>query len=176
MRKTKTVTITAEGRDQGKVFVLYEMSAKNAEEWALRALEAIAQHSNIPPGLVNAGMLGVFILGLKPVLAAPFSMVKPLLDEMFDRCLSIQPDRDKPEILRGAGTAIIRSVGPMIDEDTEEVSTRIFLRDQIFELHTGFSPATILSQMWGKVQMVAAFLNTPTSPGQSEQSSPEVLI
>ncbi len=173
MRKTKTVTITIEGRDEGKVFILQEMNARQAEEWALRALEAVAQRSDIPVGLVNAGMLGVFILGLKPVLAAPFSMSKPLLDEMFERCLSIQPDPNKPEILRGAGTALIKAVGPLIDEDTEEVSTRIFLRDQIFELHTGFSLAAVLSQMWGKIMAVAAFLNTQISPEQSGPSSPE---
>lgn len=171
MRKTKTVTIDIEGRDKGKVFVLSEMSAPQAEEWAMRALEAIAQRSEIPAGLANAGMLGVFILGLKPVLSAPFAMVKPLLDEMFSTCLSIQPGLD-PSILRGAGTPLIKSVGPMTPEDTEEVSTRVFLRDQIFELHTGFSPAAVLSQMWGRVLAAAVSLNTPTSPELSAQSSP----
>ncbi len=170
-RKTKTVTITVEGRDRGKVFVLCEMTARQAEEWGWRAMEAIAQHNNVPPGLMNAGMLGVFILGLKPVFAAPFTMVKPLLDEMFDRCLSIQPDQNNPGTLRGAGTNLIKPVGPLIDEDMEEVATRIFLRDEIFELHTGFSPAAILSQMWEKVMVVASSLSTPTSRAASEPSS-----
>ncbi len=167
MRKSKTITITSEGRDKGKTFVITEMSAPQAEEWAMKALEAVSQRSEIPVGLANAGMLGVFILGLKPVLSAPFDMVKPLLDEMFDTCLSIQPGPDTG-ILRGAGTPIIKPVGPLVPEDTEEVATRVFLRDQIFELHTGFSLAAVLSQMWGKVLAVAASLNTQTSPDPSE--------
>lgn len=167
MRKVKTVTITAEGRDKGKIFVLREMSASQAEEWGRRALEAVAQNSEIPVGLANAGMLGIFILGLKPVLAAPFAMTKPLLDEMFERCLSIQPNPSDPGTLRGSGTPVIRSAGPMVEEDIEEVATRVFLRDAIFELHTGFSPAAVLSQMWGNILAVAASLNTRTSPEPS---------
>ncbi len=168
MRRTKTVVISAEGRDKGKIFVISEMSAAQAEEWAMRALEAIAQRSEIPAGLANAGMLGIFILGLKPVLAAPFTMVKPLLDEMFASCLSVQPDPKNPAILRGAGTPSIKSVGEMVDTDIEEVATRVHLRDQIIELHTGFSPAAVLSQMWAKVLAAADSLNIPTSPAPSE--------
>lgn len=173
MRKTKTITITAEGRDKGKIFVISEMPASQAEEWGMRALEAIAQKSDLPAGIQNAGMLGIFILGLKPVLAAPFTMVKPLLDEMFASCLSIQPDPKNPGLLRGAGTPLIKKEGPLVEEDIEEVATRFFLRDQIFELHTGFSPAAVLSQMWGKVVTVAVSLNTQTSAEPSAQPSPQ---
>lgn len=173
-RKVKTVTVTAEGRDKGKTFVLFEMSASHAEDWAGRALEAIAQNSEIPAGLINAGMFGIFILGLKPVLAAPWVMVKPLLAEMFDSCLSIQPNPKDPVTLRGAGTDKITAVGPLMEEDIEEVTTRVFLRDQILELHTGFSLAANLSRMWGKILFVAASLNTPTSAVPSEPSSPGI--
>ena len=173
-RKTKTVTITTKDRDEGKVYILREMSASQAEDWAMRALEAISQRTEIPAGLSDAGMIGVFILGLKPVLSAPHAMSKPLLDEMFERCLSIQPGEDTT-LLRGAGTSLIKPIGKMIDEDIEEVSTRVFLRDQIFELHTGFSPAAFLSQAWANVEMVAKFTsaNTQTSPVPSAPSSPE---
>ena len=43
-RKTANVTISAAGRDQGKVFVLREMPASQAERWALveQAVEAMA--------------------------------------------------------------------------------------------------------------------------------------
>lgn len=164
MRKVRTITIDLEGRDKGKIFVIQEMSATQAEEWGLRALEAIAQNSDIPAGLSNAGMLGVYILGLKPILAAPFAMVKPLLAEMFDTCLSIQPDKNEPGRLRGAGTNIIKSIAPLIEEDIEEVATRVFLRDQIFLLHTGFSWAAVLSQSWKNILTVAASLTSQTSP------------
>lgn len=173
MRKTKTVTITAEGRDKAKVFVLCEMPASQAEEWGMRALEAVAQRSQVPSGLQNAGMFGLFILGLQPLLAAPFPMTKPLLDEMFASCLSIQPDPKNPSVLRGAGTALIKATGLLMEEDIEEVATRVFLRDQIFMLHTGFSLAAAISQTWEKVLATAALLSTPMSPEQSGPSSPE---
>lgn len=118
-------------------------------------------------------MLGVFILGLKPILSAPFPMVKPLLDEMFASCLSYQPDPNVPDRLRGAGTPIIKPVGPLMEVDIEEVATRVFLRNAIFELHTGFSPAAMISQSFQQVLMVAASLRTQTSPEPSAQSSPE---
>jgi hypothetical protein len=171
-RRVKTVPVTAEGRDKGKLFVIAEMDAQQAEEWATRAMEAIAQRSDVPAGLQNAGMLGVFILGLKPILAAPFAMVKPLLDEMFASCLSYQPDAAHPEVLRGAGTEDIRPVGPMMRNDIEEVLTRVHLRDQIIELHTGFSPAAVLSQFWGQLKAVAVLSETtPISPAPSASSS-----
>jgi hypothetical protein len=141
----------------------------------MRALEAVAQRSQIPSGLQNAGMFGIFILGLQPLMAAPFAMTKPLLDEMFASCLSIQPDPKNPAVLRGAGTPIIKTSGALVEEDIEEVATRVFLRDQIFLLHTGFSLAAVLSQTWEKVLATADLLSTPMSPGQSGPSSPEAL-
>jgi hypothetical protein len=180
-RKTKTVTVPHEGRDKGKMFVLVEMPASVAEEWAQRALEAVAQRSEVPAGVANAGMLGIFILGLKPVLSAPFAMVKPLLREMFERCLVYVPDASKADIIRGAVALPFpdgrRPVGPLLEEDIEEVVTRVWLRDQIFELHTDFSVAAVLSHAWARVEAAAAIWSasqsTQTSPGQSAPPSPE---
>ena len=42
-RKTKRVTITAEGRDKGKTFLITELPADQAERWAIRALLALIQ-------------------------------------------------------------------------------------------------------------------------------------
>ena len=141
----------------------------------MRALEAIAQRTDVPANVREAGMLGIYIMGLRPVLAAPWAMVKPLLDEMFDSCLSIQTNANPP-LLRGAGTPDIKAVGRMMDEDIEEVATRLYLRDQIMELHTGFSVAAGLSQMWGNLMAAAAALNTPSTPtspeGSASQSPP----
>lgn len=174
MRKRQTITIEAEGRDKGKTFVIIEMPASQAQSWAHRALEAIAQRSDIPSGVAQAGMLGIFIMGLKPILAAPWPMVEPLLKELFDSCLSIQPNLNDDTILRGRGTDIVKPVGKLLEEDIEEVSTRLFLQDKIFELHTGFSVATFLSQQWKEVVGVAkafASLNIQTSDKKSEPSS-----
>jgi len=174
MRVTRTVTITQDGRDKGKIFVLSEMPASQAEEWAMKALNAIAQNSDIPAGLSNAGMLGVFILGLKPILAAPWDLVKPLMNELFDSCLSIMPDKGNPALLRGAGTELVKPAGKLFEVDIEEVSTRMFLRNEIIELHTGFSLAAVLSQGWKQIITVAASVNTPTSQGSSASPSPKM--
>ena len=40
-RKTKIVTIAAEGRDYGKSYLLTEMPALKAEKWATRAMMAL---------------------------------------------------------------------------------------------------------------------------------------
>lgn len=177
-RKIKAVTVGPDGgRDAGKMFVLLEMPASRAEEWGMRALEAAVQRSEIPVGLSSAGMLGVFILGLKPILSAPFAMTKPLLDEMFERCLYYVPDASKTDIVRGSGVLPDGRVpvGRMIEEDIEEVATRVWLRDQIVELHTGFSVAGVLSLAWARVEASAATQaasrDTRTSAGPSAPPS-----
>jgi hypothetical protein len=171
MRKIKTIKIDLEGRDKNKTFVIQEMSARQFEEWGFRAMGAVAKSGPIPAGIMNAGMAGVFILGLQPILAAPWELVKPLLDEMFDTCLSIQSFVNGKELLRGAGTEKVRPVGPLTDVDMEEVLTRLFLRDQIFELHVGFSVAVIASKMWAGIMATGSFLLAQTSQAQSPQSS-----
>ena len=40
-RTVSNYTVTDEGRDNGKVFVLTEMPASRAESWAMRALLAL---------------------------------------------------------------------------------------------------------------------------------------
>ena len=65
---------------------------------------------------------------------------EPLMDEMF-RCIQIQPDPRKPEVVR-----------PLIDngtegDDIEEVATRLRLRSEVINLHTGFSMSDALSKL-----------------------------
>lgn len=42
-RKTKLVTIAAEGRDKGKCFLIREMPAMQSEKWAIRAILALGR-------------------------------------------------------------------------------------------------------------------------------------
>jgi hypothetical protein len=184
VRKTKTITIPdkpAFARDIGKVFVICEMDAWQAEEWAERALEALADKTEIPASIREAGMLGIYIIGFRAIASSPWALKKPLLDEMFATCLSFQPDPNNPKVLRGAGTLRalgaegggVAPAGALVPSDTEEVATRLFLRDQIMELHVGFSVAAGLSQIWENLQTLAAAFSpdTQTSQGLSDQSS-----
>ena len=134
-RKKTTVKIETEGRDKGKVFLLTEMPARQAEKWGARALLLAAQ-SGANVANVNAGMLGVVTMGLQAVLGGVrFSDVEPLLDEML-ACVAIVPDPRHPEVTR-----------PIIDDDLEEWATITRLRQEVLELHLGFSLADALSNL-----------------------------
>ena len=130
-RKTERVVIEAEGRDHGKVFLLTELPAYQAEAWAARAMGAMVRAGlDVPDSVILSGMAAIATYGLRSLLAAPWEEVGPLLDEMMT-CVRIA----EPKIPEGR---------PMTDDDIEEVSTRLRLRDEVIKLHTGFSPAAAL--------------------------------
>jgi hypothetical protein len=160
-RKIIDVTITAEGRDNGKVFVIEEMPASKAEKWATRVFLSLnVAGVEIPEHLAKAGFAGVAMVGLSALTKISWANAEPLLDEMFT-CIKIRPSPEKPEIVRA-----------LWENDIEEVATRIKLRDDVFLLHSGFSPAAFVSR-WIASAMVATetSLTTKTSQEQSEQSS-----
>jgi hypothetical protein len=126
-RKVIEVTISEEGRDRGKVFVLTEMPAAQAEKWAARAFLALARSEvDIPDEIMEAGLAGVAVLGFKMLGRMQFADAEQLLDEMFT-CVAYRPDPKNPTYVRA----------PMGD-DIEEVRTRVRLRTEVFTLHTGF--------------------------------------
>ena len=123
-RKQATVKIETQGRDFGKVFVITELSASAAEDWAARALfAALNAGVEIPDNIAGAGLAGVASLGVAALTRLPFDSAKPLLDEMFT-CVQIQPS---PSVTRG-----------LIEDDIEEVATRLRLRKEVFNLHMSF--------------------------------------
>lgn len=123
MRNIVDVTITADGRDVGKTFRITELSASAAEDWAIRALMAIARGGvEIPDGIPQS-LAGIAILGFKALAGMDPTIAKPLLDEMMS-CV---------QVLTSSGVAR----RPM-EEDIEEVATRMQLRKEVFEVHTGF--------------------------------------
>lgn len=123
MRKTADITITAEGRDAGKTFRITELSASAAEDWAIRAIMAIAKGGvEIPDGIPHS-LAGIAILGFKALAGMDPATAKPLLDEMMG-CV---------QVITSSGIAR----RPM-EEDIEEVATRLQLRKEVFEVHTGF--------------------------------------
>lgn len=135
MRKTARITISAEGRDRGKTFVLTEMPAAQAEKWAFRALLLAAQ-SGAEVGNALSGMAGIAVVGIEAIMGGVrFADLEPLLDEMFS-CVQAAPDPNHPEVVR-----------KLVEDDTEEITTRAQLRAEVFALHTGFSFADALSML-----------------------------
>jgi len=151
-RKVIHVTITAAGRDQGKVFRLTEMPASRAERWAARSLAALlASGVEIPDNIQEAGLAAIAHFGLSIFSRMDFDAAQPLLDEMMG-CVEIQPDPSK-QVYR-----------PLIEDDIEEVLTRLTLRSEVFQLMLGFSiPAAISTSLRELVAGVGASFNTPTS-------------
>lgn len=155
MRQTKEVTITAEGRDHGRKYLITEMTASQAERWAFRALSAMASAGyDLPPDFAAGGMAVISLIGLKSILSADFDKIEPLLGEMMDCVQSVQAAATRP----------------LVEDDIEEVATRVRLRDEVFELHVGFSIAAALSNLAAAAQAagIGTSRNTPTSAEPSE--------
>jgi len=159
MRKTRELVIDAEGRDKGKTFILTEMAAEQAELWAARAFNGAARANvEIPESIKGAGIVGVFVIGLKMFLSCDFPTVQELMKEMMD-CVQYRPEPEKP------------FTRPLASGDIDEVATRLFLREEVIRLHTGFTLAEVLLRLTSAFPVLSS-LGTSTSPGSSEQSSP----
>lgn len=139
MRRDVTITIGAEGRDKGKVFLIRELPAMQAEQWAIRLMLALTKSGlDIPPDALNAGMAAVAAFGLRALGSMDWETIRPLLEEMLS-CVKIIPDPARPAFVRDL-------VG---QDDIEEVSTILYLRDQVLKLHTNFSIADRISESLG---------------------------
>ncbi len=141
-RKSKVVTIDAEGRDKGKQFVLTEMSARAAEAWATRALLGLSKAGvEVPDEAMDAGAAAIISFGARALTSMAWPDAEPLLAEML-ACVQIVPNPSRPEVMRA-----------LIDDDTEEVGTLLKLRGEVVELHTGFSVAAALSTLGQAAKM-----------------------
>jgi len=160
-RKVETV-VASYGRDAGKQFVITEMSARGAEKWALRAMLALGRSGvDLPDDAGGGGIAVLAAVGLRAIISARFEDAEPLLDEMIS-CVEIVPDPASP--------AVKRRIMPD-DADIEEVATILWLRSEVFRVHVGFSIAAELSKLGAAIKGSNS-LDTPTSPEQSEASSP----
>lgn len=129
-RSTANFTVQDQGRDNGKVFVLTELPASKAESWAMRAILALmAGGVELPEGFDRLGMAGMAEVGIKALSGLKWEVAEPLLAEMW-QCVQIMPDPSKPHVVRN-----------LIEEDIEEIATRIKLRAEVWKLHTGFLKA-----------------------------------
>ena len=127
-RKEIDITIDDEGRDRNKTFHLREMSAWQAERWAIRALLALskagADIGGVEPGI---GMAAFAATSFRALLNIDFYDAEPLLHEMME-CITVKPDPRNLNVTR-----------PLLPEDVEEVATLFRLRKEVFQLHVGFS-------------------------------------
>lgn len=155
-RKVDHVTIEAVGRDQGKVFVLTEMPAVQAERWATQALYLLASSGlSLPAGSADSGMSGLAgapLAGL-PALRA---LQDPSLDAWWD-CVQYQhlPNQMPRKISPGALCEI------------DEIATVNHLRMKVLEMHVGFfSPANPSTTGSSSQTTTTRSSVTPTSPAR----------
>ena len=154
-RNTLNYTVTDEGRDKGKTFVLTEMPASKAESWAMRALLALmAGGVEVPDGFERMGMAGMAEVGIRALTGLKWEVAEPLLAEMWE-CVQIMPDPSKPHVVRA-----------LIEQDIEEVATRLKLRGEVWKLHTGFLKAVAPSISGGSLAAASkkGSRNMKTSP------------
>lgn len=138
-RNSINYTVTDEGRDKGKTFLLTEMPASRAESWAMRAILALmAGGVEMPEGFENLGMAGMAEMGIRAISGLKWEVAEPLLAEMWS-CVQFIPDPSKPHVMRN-----------LIEEDIEEIPTRLKLRMEVWRLHVGFFNLGDISGSIGK--------------------------
>lgn len=149
-RTERTVTITDEGRDRGKSFIIREMPADAGEWWAIRALIVLGNASvALPASAMESGMAGLaaieqlqgaasalFLMGLRTLPGVDARALKPLLDEML-ACVTYKPP--------GVYAAQPLNSGEMCQ--IEEIKTLLRLRAEVLEVHLGFSLAGAVSTL-----------------------------
>ena len=130
MRKQKIIKIDKVGRDIGKTFAIEEMSAFDFEDWVFRVFQGMAQAgADVPDEIAGAGAAGLMEWGIKGVVGMSWGQLKPLKDEMVDRCVQFVPDAEQPDI---------RVSIHQFPDTIEELSTLLTLRREVIDLHTGF--------------------------------------
>lgn len=136
-----TVPAPAEGerpnRDTGKSYFITEKPALQAARWADRAYLALTHAGiEVPQEYVKAGIIGVLLVGFQAFRNSSYAELGPLLDELME-CVQAKPSADVTR--------------PTIDSDIEEITTVYRLRQEVLELHAGFTfaeAASILTTMF----------------------------
>ena len=122
-----TVKVEIIDRGERKKFLLTEMSAVEAEDWAFELFFAMANSGiEIPDDLMDAGFAGLAQLGVDALGGLSYEKLKPLLARMM-LCVQIYPNPDDERVVRA-----------LVEDDIEDVATRLKLRKAIWDLHTAF--------------------------------------
>ena len=126
-RKELDYTVETDGRDKGKVFHLVEFPAARAERWAFRAFLAMGRSGvDVPENVMSLGFVGAAKMLAGAICKLPYADAESLMDEMME-CVTIKPS---PKITRA-----------LVEDDIEEILTRVLLRIEVIKLHAGFSTA-----------------------------------
>jgi hypothetical protein len=156
-RRTKHITISDvddENRDKGKTFLLTELSAEDAEDWGLRALLALsAAGAEVPDDFEQAGIAGLAAMGVDALRGLKYEVVKPLWQQMFS-CVQVCPNPNQISLARD-----------LVPDDIEEMTTRLFLRKEIVELHINFSRLAALSKSARQSMPNSPAAGAPTPTG-----------
>jgi hypothetical protein len=126
VRRTKPITISEPGRDEGKTFILTEMPAEQAEVWAMTALDLLRQVGFI--GTEGNGGMAELAKARPLTLEAARALQNASLDEMW-QYVQFQPKKEgapPQKLFRGDDCQI------------QEWRTRLALRVAFLALHTDF--------------------------------------
>lgn len=161
--RAKKVVVADHGRDAGKRFLLQEWSAAKAEDWGWRAVFALNRGgADIPiERVAGMGMAAIAYVGFSTLMRGNINSEEmiPILNELLE-CVSIIRDPSAVDQATGGPVAT-----PLInDDDIEEVRTRLWLKNEVFNLHTGFSPADVIATLISAVM-------TPASDSQRQETS-----
>lgn len=134
-RNTKHFTVTEDGRDKGKTFLLTEMAAFPAAAWAIRAGLALAKAGFvISDDVVRRGWESLAVAGFNSLAGMQYAELQPLLDEMIG-CVQIVRDPKKSEFAQ-----------TLMENDIEEVVTVFRLYREVWDIHASFLLAAMKSK------------------------------
>jgi hypothetical protein len=127
----RTIVIQDKNRDKGKTFIITAMSAYDTEIISLKIFFLLMNTGvKLPDGVEEMGFSEIASLGLDAFSKLEFEKTRPILEEMWDKCLMFKPSEGAPE-------------RPLTydQSDIQEVKTRIKLRMEIIKLHKDFYTA-----------------------------------
>jgi hypothetical protein len=143
MARREAIWTATDRRDKGKKFKLKEMSANQAERWALRAFSALVRSGMHVEHLRHGGLEALFrLMQTEGFITALFNVPSDDLQDLADElltCVSVLPDARTNAVERA-----LRDEGNDGD-DIEEIATRLKLRLEVLKLHSAFSEAEPLS-------------------------------
>lgn len=164
MRKHKIVSIEAEGRDQGKTFLIVEMAAMQAEKWATRAMLALGRSGiEVSDEAIQSGAAGLMAAGIAAFTRMPFADAEPLLDDMMACIHMAMPGAPADPVTGRPAARPLNRGDEFNDGDIEEVSTLLKLRAEVAELHLGFSIPAALSEL------AASWIGSRRSPSPTSR-------
>ena len=159
MRKTAMIAIDAEGRDKGKVFLIEEMSAYDAEKWAWAVVAKLGATGIDIGELGDQGMAGLARMGIEAFFRMPPEDSWDLSERLMS-CVMILPHATDKTVKRA-----------LTGDDIEETSTRLRLKWEVFSLHTGFSVPGVRSTSTPETPQTSTSPATQTSQLPSGRSS-----